>query len=76
MANAAFSVSQLLTVEDLAALMGWSKHTIYQRRYRRQSLPRSIVIDQTIRFRVEDVEAWLTSHTTTQSSASGPSRAS
>jgi len=73
MLHADTSLSRLLTVEDLAALMGWSKHTIYQRRYRGMSLPPSIVIDQTIRFRVEDVDAWLTYHTTTESSTGGTS---
>lgn len=68
MSNDQPSVPRLLTVEELAALMGWSKHTIYQRRYRGKSLPPSIVIDQTIRFRVKDVDAWLTSHTTKASS--------
>jgi predicted DNA-binding transcriptional regulator AlpA len=76
MINAETSVPRLLTVEDLAALMGWSKHTIYQRRYRGMSLPPSIVIDQTIRFRAEDVDAWLTSHTTPESSTGGTSRVS
>ena len=57
--------THLLTIEDLAALMGWSKATVYQRRYRGASLPPSIVIDQTVRFRSEDVDAWLISHTTT-----------
>lgn len=58
--------TNLLTVGDLAALMGWSISTIYQRRYRGASLPPAIEVGQTIRFRAEDVDAWLISHTTTQ----------
>ena len=58
--------TRLLTIEDLAALMNWSKATIYQRRYKGLSLPPSIVIDQTIRFRESDVDSWLISHTTTE----------
>lgn len=61
--------TRLLTIEDLAEMMGWSKRTIYQRRYRGQSLPPSIVIGQTIRFRPEDVDAWIAEHTTTQASS-------
>lgn len=53
----------LLTVRDLATLMGWAEHTVYQRRYRGDSLPRSIVIGQTIRFRRDEVERWLEEHT-------------
>lgn len=60
------AMTRLLTIEDLAELVGWSKATVYQRRYRGASLPPSIVIDQTIRFRAEDVDAWLISHTTTK----------
>lgn len=56
--------TRLLTIANLAELMGWSKATVYQRRYKGLSLPPSIVIDQTIRFRSEDVDAWLISHTT------------
>lgn len=55
--------TNLLTVGDLANLMGWSTSTVYQRRYRGESLPRSITIGQTIRFRRDDVERWLEEHT-------------
>lgn len=54
----------LLTVRDLAELVGWSEHTVYQRRYRGDSLPRSIKIGNGgVRFRRDDVEAWLESLT-------------
>lgn len=55
-------IMELLTVKDLATLMGWAEHTVYQRRYRGDSLPRAITIGQTIRFRKDDVEAWLEEH--------------
>jgi predicted DNA-binding transcriptional regulator AlpA len=57
---------KLLTNQDLADLMGWSVGTIHMRRYRGLSLPPSIVIDRTIRYRPEDVDDWLTNHTSTQ----------
>lgn len=53
---------ELLTVRDLAKLMGWAEATVYQRRYRGDSLPRSITVGQAIRFRRDDVEAWLEEH--------------
>ena len=52
---------ELLTAKDLADLMGWSLHTVYQRRYRADSLPKSITVGQAIRLRREDVEQWLRS---------------
>ena len=55
---------RLYNTEELAQIMGWSIQTIYQRRYRGASLPKSIEVDGTIRYRAEDVDAWLESHTT------------
>lgn len=55
--------TELITTQELADLMGWSIHTVYQRRYRGDSLPRSITIGAKIRFRREDVEVWLDEHT-------------
>lgn len=45
--------------------MGWSVNAIYMRRYRGGSLPPEIRIGNTVRYRPEDVDAWLISHTTT-----------
>lgn len=56
---------RLMTNQDLADLMGWSVQTVHMRRYRGQSLPPAIVVGKTIRYRPQDVEAWLISHTTT-----------
>lgn len=54
---------QLMTVRDLAELMGWSEHTIYQRRYRGDSLPRSFKLGNgSVRYRASDVERWLDHH--------------
>lgn len=53
---------ELLTIEQLAALMGWSTQTVYQRRYRGDSLPRAISVGKTIRFRRDDVDRWLDEH--------------
>ena len=56
-------MKDLLTNGDLAELMGWSEHTVLQRRYRRASMPRSIKLGNgTIRYRRTDVELWLDQH--------------
>ena len=56
-------MAELMTVKELAALMGWAQHTIYQRRYRGDSMPRSIDVGGGIRFRRVEVERWLDEHT-------------
>ena len=56
-------MAELMTVKELAALMGWSEHTVYQRRWRGDSLPPAITLKQTIRFRRQDVDRWLDEHT-------------
>jgi predicted DNA-binding transcriptional regulator AlpA len=54
----------LLTTAELAAMLGLSPHTIHQRRYRGDSLPRSISISaNVIRYRRSEIEAWLEEHT-------------
>ena len=55
-------MSQLLTIKDLAQLMGWSPQAVYDRRFRGDSLPRSVEVGRTIRYRLEDVERWLEEH--------------
>lgn len=53
----------LLTTAELAALLGLKPHTIHQRRYRGDSLPRSITLSaNVIRYRRSEVEAWLEAH--------------
>lgn len=55
-------MEKLLTNQELADLMGWSIHAVHQRRYRGDSLPVSVKVGNTIRYRPRDVEAWLTEH--------------
>lgn len=70
-------MSTLMTVRELAELMGWSEHTVYQRRYRRDSLPPSIKLpNASVRFRREDVEQWLEEHLEPTIGAEGPAPAS
>lgn len=52
-------MEKLLTPEDLAARLGLSVQTIYNRRARGDSLPRSLCIGRKVRFAPEDVSAWL-----------------
>ena len=57
-------MSHLMTVRELAKLIGWSEHTVYQRRYRGDSLPRSIKLGNgAVRFWRADVERWLNDQT-------------
>jgi excisionase family DNA binding protein len=50
---------QLLTTEDLAELLKVSRHAVYQMRHRSEG-PRWIRLDsRSVRYRPEDVEAWL-----------------
>jgi predicted DNA-binding transcriptional regulator AlpA len=56
-------VEKLLTLEHLAASLGVTPHTLYQRRYRGDSMPRSVKIGGRVLFRPSDVEAWLDEHT-------------
>lgn len=53
------SVSQLLTVEDLAELLGLSPKAVYQARYKGQMPPATQWGGRGIRWRREVVEAWL-----------------
>ena len=56
-------MAELMTVKELAGLVGWAEHTVYQRRYRGDSMPRSINLGGVIRFRRDEVERWLDEHT-------------
>ena len=54
------TVSHLMTVAELAARVGWKPQAIYQRRLRGDSLPPAIKLGNgRIRFREDDVQAWL-----------------
>ncbi len=50
---------QLLTSEELAELLNISRHAVYQMRHRSEG-PRFIRLDtRSVRYRPEDVDAWL-----------------
>jgi excisionase family DNA binding protein len=50
---------QLLTTDDLAELLNLSRHAVYQMRHRNEG-PRFIRLDtRSVRYRPEDVDAWL-----------------
>ena len=48
----------LLTVDDLARLLGVTPKAVYNRRHR-GLLPRAIILGHSLRWRAADVEAWL-----------------
>ena len=48
-----------LTVNDLAQILQFSTKTIYNRRHSGKPLPPCIVVGGKLRFRPQDVEAWL-----------------
>jgi excisionase family DNA binding protein len=52
----------LLTINDLARLLGLSPKAIYNRRHRGE-LPRAIVLGHSLRWRPEDVEQWIAQQT-------------
>jgi predicted DNA-binding transcriptional regulator AlpA len=56
-------VEKLLTIEDLAAYLNIAPHSLYQRRYRGDSMPRSVKLGGRVRFRASDVERWIEEHT-------------
>jgi predicted DNA-binding transcriptional regulator AlpA len=56
-------MTKLLTTQGFADFMGWTVHAVYMRRYRGGSLPPEIRIGSTVRYRMEDIEHWLASHT-------------
>lgn len=51
----------LLTTEQLAAYLGISVTSVYQRRHRGDFVP-ALVLGRTLRFRERDVVAWLAEH--------------
>lgn len=61
---------KLMSIAELADYLGMSKSTIYQRRYRGDSLPSSIKFGQgAVRYRESDVLAWLEEHADTRPAA-------
>ncbi len=50
---------QLLSVDELAAYLGVTRAVIYQNRHRRGDLPPAIKVGRHLRFRLDDVQAWL-----------------
>jgi excisionase family DNA binding protein len=51
-------MEKLLTLGDLAEVLGVPKQTIYAWRRRRHG-PRAVAVGRHLRFRPADVEAWL-----------------
>ena len=52
-------MEKLLTPEELADILGLSVQTIYNRRALQGPLPPSVNLGRRVRFRPEDVRAWL-----------------
>jgi excisionase family DNA binding protein len=53
-------MDKLLTPAELAEKLGLAVQTVYNRRATGGSLPRAMMIGSRVRFRLEDVEHWLT----------------
>lgn len=49
----------LLTARELSAQIGWSESTIYRKRSLGESLPRALKLGSAVRWRQEDIDAWL-----------------
>jgi predicted DNA-binding transcriptional regulator AlpA len=55
-------VERLMTARELAEKVGWHPATVHNRRHAGLSMPPAIKLGNgTLRFREEDVEAWLDS---------------
>lgn len=58
--TAAAPVDPLLTVDDVAAMTGLARQTFYKWRSEGNTKgPRAIVIGRRVRYRREDVDAWI-----------------
>jgi excisionase family DNA binding protein len=55
---------RLLTTRDVAEYLGLSPETVL-RRYRAGDLPGIRLASNVLRFREDEIEAWLAAHTTT-----------
>jgi len=60
-------MEKLLTLTELATLLGVSKQTIYNRHCQRLQLPPCIKLGNLLRFKRTDVESWLNSQIETDS---------
>ena len=52
-------MSPLLSPKELAAILGVAEQTIYNRRFTGRDLPPYLKIGKLVRFRSEDIEAWI-----------------
>jgi prophage regulatory protein len=52
----------LLTVDDLARLLGISPKAVYHRRHR-QALPPAIVLGRSLRWKTQAIESWIADQT-------------
>ena len=53
----------LLTITDLARLLGLTVKAVYARRARAGALPPATVIGRTLRWKASDIEDWLAKQT-------------
>ena len=51
--------AELLDTKDLCRLLGLTEKGLYNRRYREGALPPAIRLGSSLRWRQEDVDAWL-----------------
>lgn len=58
-------MTQLLSPRELATLLSLSEQTIYNRHSAGGNLPPCIKIGNRLRFRLSDVDVWITSQTET-----------
>lgn len=54
--------SKLLDAEELGSVLGISRASVYRRRSLGEPLPRAVRIGSLIRWRQEDIEAFLVEH--------------
>ena len=55
-------MERLLTPRDLADMTGLAVQTIYNRHSNGSSLPACLMLGRLLRFRQQDVDAWLDQH--------------
>lgn len=67
-------MTQLLTPRELASLLSLKEQTIYNRHSTGGSLPTAIKIGSRLRFREEDVDAWIAGQVESQPVAHFPSQ--
>lgn len=57
----------LLTVDDVAQYLGVKPNTVYAWRVRKEG-PRAVKVGRAVRYRLEDVDAWLAGRPTKDAS--------